>query len=62
MICLNNLDQQITKSNNLVYLDVKNKITSIIYSLHFECCYHVEDCIIDLHKLLLVLDNSEISQ
>lgn len=62
MICLNHLDQQITKSNNPVYLDVKNKITSIIYSLHFDCCYHVEDCIIDLHKLLLVLDDSEISQ
>lgn len=60
MIKLNRLEHNMT-SNNLEEIDIRNKITSIIYSLHFDCCYHVEDCIIDLHKLLLTLDDLEIS-
>ncbi len=56
---MNHLEQNLT--SNLEIVDFRNKITSIIYSLHFDCCYHVEDCIIDLHKLLLTLDDLEIS-
>ena len=56
---MNHLDQNLT--SNVEIADIRNKITSIIYSLHFDCCYHVEDCIIDLHKLLLTLDDLEIA-
>ncbi|MGG0657230.1 hypothetical protein [Rummeliibacillus pycnus] len=55
---MNHLEQNLT--SNVEIADIRNKITSIIYSLHFDCCYHVEDCIIDLHKLLLTLDDLEI--
>ncbi|MGX9136051.1 hypothetical protein ACWV26_17165 [Rummeliibacillus sp. JY-2-4R] len=54
------LEQEVL--NNAELIDLRNKITSVIYSLHFDCCYHIEDCIIDLHKLLLTIDDLEASQ
>lgn len=43
-------------------IELKKEVASILHSLHFDCCYHIEDCIVDLHKLLLTLDNMEIPQ
>lgn len=43
-------------------IDLKKEVASILHSLHFDSCYHIEDCIIDLHQLLVTLDNMEIPQ
>jgi len=46
----------------LEIIELKREIISILHSLHFDFCYHVEDCILDLHKLLVTLDDMEIPQ
>ncbi|QOY34768.1 hypothetical protein AWH56_018860 [Anaerobacillus isosaccharinicus] len=43
-------------------IEVKKEVTSILHGLHFDSCYHIEDCIMDLHQLLVTLDNMEIPQ
>ncbi len=58
---MNHLEQEVL-NNNIELGNLRNKITSIIYSLHFDCCYHTEDCIIDLHKLLLTIDDLDASE
>ncbi|HHY21267.1 MAG TPA: hypothetical protein GX525_05145 [Bacilli bacterium] len=52
--------------NNLLskfeVIELKKEVISILHSIQFDRCYHIEDCIIDLHKLLLTLDEMEIPQ
>ncbi|OEF97147.1 hypothetical protein [Desulfuribacillus alkaliarsenatis] len=46
----------------LEIVELKKEIISLLHSLHFDSCYHIEDCILDLHKFLVTLDDMEISQ
>lgn len=43
-------------------IELKREVASIIHGLHFDCCYHIEECISDLHNLLKTLDDMEIPQ
>ncbi|HJV17769.1 MAG TPA: hypothetical protein VJ546_10390 [Bacillales bacterium] len=43
-------------------IELKKEVISILHSIQFDCCYHIENCIIDLHKLLLTLDEMEVPQ
>ncbi|ESU31893.1 hypothetical protein G3A_14150 [Bacillus sp. 17376] len=43
-------------------VELKKEVISILHSIQFDNCYHVEDCILDLHKLLIILDDMEVPQ
>ncbi len=43
-------------------IELKREVISILHSIQFDCCYHIEDCIVDLHKLLSTLDDMEMPQ
>ncbi|WLR54604.1 hypothetical protein LC048_19595 [Mesobacillus subterraneus] len=43
-------------------VELKKEVISILHSIQFDSCYHLEDCILDLHQLLIILDDMEIPQ
>ncbi|WP_407267807.1 hypothetical protein [Radiobacillus sp. PE A8.2] len=43
-------------------IELKREVVSILHSIQFDCCYNIENCIIDLHKLLSQLDVIEFPQ
>jgi len=48
--------------SKLEVIELKKEVISILHSIQSDNCYHVEDCIIDLHKLLIALDDIEVPQ
>jgi len=46
----------------LEVVELKKEVLSIVHSLHFDRCYDIEECIMDLHKLLVTLDYMEMPQ
>jgi hypothetical protein len=65
-ITLKGIDTLRTLENDLLskyeVIELKKGVISILHSIQFDCCYQIENCIIDLHKLLLTLDEMEIPQ
>lgn len=57
---MKNLENDLLRKYEVI--ELKKVVISILHSIQFDCCYHIENCIIDLHKFLLTLDEIEIPQ
>ncbi|QDP39264.1 hypothetical protein [Radiobacillus deserti] len=55
---MGNLENDILSKFEMI--ELKKEVISILHSIQYDCCYSVEDYIIDLHKLLSILDEMEI--